>query len=199
MPAFEKFDPHAFLKSENREGTPAKVANPAKVWFQREKTLATLATLADGHLENRDSTPAPETAPDADEFAERAAIIEYEAGAPRPWAEALARLDPDLPPADVPLKRWQRFIDDCSRFLDCGWAARAKELGWTPLDLFGCDRERPFARIDRLGLLWLVNGDRLVALTADAAAIETRGGVRHTYHRRPVEPGHVMLAWELAS
>jgi hypothetical protein len=52
-------------------------------------------------------------------------------------------------PGDVPPRRWLRFIDDCGHFLDGGWAARAKELGWGPLDLFGCDRERPFARIDR--------------------------------------------------
>jgi hypothetical protein len=38
-------------------------------------------------------------------------------GAPRAWAEGLARLDPSRPPADVPPKRWARFIDDCGRFL----------------------------------------------------------------------------------
>ena len=41
---------------------------------------------------------------------ERAAIAEYEAGIPRAWAEGLARLHPDHPPADVPPKRWQQFI-----------------------------------------------------------------------------------------
>jgi hypothetical protein len=27
----------------------------------------------------------------------------------------------------------------------------AERLGWGPLDLFGCDRVKPFARIDRAG------------------------------------------------
>jgi hypothetical protein len=64
--------------------------------------------------------------------------------------------------------------------------------------LFGCDRDRPYARIDRAGLLLLLDGDRLVALTANTATIETRAGARQTYSRKPAEPGRV-LAWELAT
>jgi hypothetical protein len=130
---------------------------------------------------------------------EGAAIIEFDGGAPKLWAEALARLDPTSPPGDVPLKRWLRFIDDCGRFLDADWAAHAASLGWTPLHLFGCDRDRPWARIDHQGLLWLINGNRLVALGAETAIIETVSGARQTYHRSPVRPGHVVLPWELIS
>ena len=75
---------------------------------------------------------------------ERAAIAEHDGGAPRAWAEALARLDPAQPPRDLPPKRWVRFLDDCGRFLDGGWAAHATALGWGPLDLFGCNRARPY-------------------------------------------------------
>ena len=82
------------------------------------------------------------TAPWSDTEEERAAIIEYDGGAPRSWAEALARLDPKRPPCDMSPKRWLQFIDDCGRFIDEGWAARAEELGWGPLELFGCDRLR---------------------------------------------------------
>ena len=67
------------------------------------------------------------------------AIAEYDGGAPRAWAEALARLDPNKPPGDLPPRRWLRFVDDCGRFLDGGWAVRAAAFGWGPLDLFGCD------------------------------------------------------------
>ena len=141
------------------------------------------------------SQPAADTWSDAHE--ERAAITEYDAGAPRAWAEALARLDPSCPPGDVSPKRWLRFIDDCGRFLDSGWAVHAVKLNWHPLDLFGCDRERPFARVDRAGLLWLLNGRKLLALTADTAAIATPSGGSLTFYRRPVEPGRVVLAWEL--
>ena len=94
---------------------------------------------------------------------ERAAIVEFDGGARRPWAEALARLDPANPPADVPLARWQQFIDDCGRFFDLGWANLAEASGWGPLDLFGCDRERPLARYDHMGLLWVLQGRKLLA------------------------------------
>jgi hypothetical protein len=132
---------------------------------------------------------------DAEE--ERAAIIEYDGGAARAWGEGLARLDRGKPPSDVPLSRWRRFIDDCGRFLDHGWASHAKDLGWGPLDLFGCDRERPFARVDHLGLLWLIKGGTIIELRRDRAIIETLGGARQTYRRRPVEVGRTVLAWEL--
>jgi hypothetical protein len=133
---------------------------------------------------------------DAEE--ERAAIAEHDGGAPRIWAEALARVDPRKPPGDVPPRRWLRFIDDCGRFLDGGWAARATALGWGPLDLFGCDRDRPFARVDHLGLLWLVNGGAVAELYRDRAIIVTERGAPQCYRRRPVEVGRVVLAWEIA-
>jgi hypothetical protein len=137
---------------------------------------------------------APATGGEAE--AERAAIVEHDGSIPHTWAEGFARLDPDRPPGDVPLRRWQRFVDDAGRFLDSPFCAVAAALGWTPCDLFGCDRNRPFARIDQAGLLWLLNGDRLVMLAEDAATIETRTGARQTWRRKPSEPGRV-LVWDL--
>ena len=141
--------------------------------------------------------PAPEMWTDAEE--ERAAIVEYDFGAPRAWADGFARLDPNKPPADVPARRWLRFVDDCGRFLDGGWAERATSLGWGPLDLFGCDRERPFAGVDHPGLLWQLNGGSIVELHRDHANVVTASGIQQTYRRRPVEVGRVVLAWELGA
>ena len=126
---------------------------------------------------------------------ERAAIIEYDGGAPREWAEALARLDVSTPLSDVPPKRWLRFIDDCGNFIDNGWARRAAKIGWTAFDLFGCDCSKPFARIDRCGLLWLLDGRQLRALTAETAVIENASGSSATFYRRPHKPGQI-LPWE---
>ena len=126
----------------------------------------------------------------------RAAVIECDGGAPRVWAEALAGLDPACPPCDIPPMRWLRFVDDCGRFLDEGWATHAERLGWAPLELFGCDRTKPLARISRAGLLWLVDGRKLLALSADAAAIANASGSYLTFRRRILESGGV-LTWEL--
>jgi hypothetical protein len=111
-------------------------------------------------------------------------------------AEGLARLDPTEPPCDVPLRRWFQFIDDSARFLREGWAPCAEALGWTLLDLFGCDGVKPFARISRAGLLWLIDGKKLLALSAKDAAIATPSGGTLKYRRCPNEPGRVP-AWEL--
>jgi hypothetical protein len=127
-----------------------------------------------------------------------AAVAEYQGEIPRAWAEGFARLNPDRRPGDAPPRRWPQFIDDIGRFLDGSWAEKAASLGWGPLDLFGCDRARPFARIDHAGLLWLLNGDRLVELDRHRAVIETRTGARQTFRRRPFAVGDVVLAWELA-
>ena len=195
--AYTKFHPRAFLENENREGTTANPAKVAKFPRHQEKqtaTLASLATLARGQAEIENFEPTPEQWADAEE--ERAAIVEYDGGAPHAWAEAMARLDPNRPPGDVPPRRWLRFIDDCGRFLDGGWATRAAALGWGPLDLFGCDRERPFVR-DHKGLLWLLNGGTIVQLHRDRAVIETTPGACQSYLRHPVEVGRVVLPWEL--
>lgn len=54
-----------------------------------------------------------------------------------------------------------------------------------------------YARIHPAGLLWLLNGNKLVALSENTATIEPCTGTRQTYRRRPSELGQ-MLAWQLA-
>lgn len=128
--------------------------------------------------------------------ATRVVIVKRDSTVPPAWTDGFAMLDPDRPPADATLRRWQRFVDDVGLFPEGPFCAVAAALDWTAADLFGCDRDRPFARLDRAGLLWLLNGDRLVMLADDAATIETRTGARQTWRRKPAEPGRV-LAWEL--
>jgi len=157
--------------------------------------LATVRSAALTRLKLARRSPALAGFCSADRY-ERAAIVEHDDGIPRTWAEGFARLDPDRPPGDMPLKRWQRFVGDVGLFLDSPFCAVAASLGWGPYDLFGCNRERPFARIDQAGLLWLLNGTKLIALTENTATIETPAGARQTWRRMPGDPGRV-LAWEL--
>jgi len=159
-----------------------------------EKTAAKRAVI--GSVDENDlASDSGGRTDDQDECADR---IEYRPGVPRAWAEGFARLDPDRPPSDVPLKRWQSFVDDVGQFLDGSFCATAAALGWGSFDLFGADRDRPFSRLDRQGLCWLINGGRLIGLSSDAAVIETRSGVRQTYCRKRSEPGRV-LAWDLTN
>jgi hypothetical protein len=167
--------------------------------FPREHPWNTENTNKDGDREYATAGQEWSTPLDAwgNQEEERAAIVEHSGKIPRDWAEGFARLHPARPPRDVPLERWQQFLDDIAGFMDGGWAERAARLGWGPLDLFGCDRYQPFARIDYSGILWLLNGSKLVELDRHRAIIERGSGVRQTYRRKPVAVGEVVVPWEL--
>jgi hypothetical protein len=189
------------LKSEvgsRASPNPPKAPKVASITEVSAPSLGGLGTLGEAHIENQNFEPTPETTW-TDTKDERAAIIEHDSGIPSAWAEALAQLDPNKPPSDVPPRRWLGFIDDCGRFLDGGWVLRATKLGWGPLDLFGCDRERPVSRVDHLGLVWLLNGGTVVELQRDRAILKTPNGALQSYRRRPIEVGRVVLAWALIS
>lgn len=115
---------------------------------------------------------------------------------PREWAEGIVRLQMMSPPTNVPPRRWEQFIA-AARFAD-RWAAKAAALGWGPVDIWGCHRDKPYERIDCAGLLWLLNGNEIVALTADTATIRTRTGAIQTFRRRVIPPDTV-LAWDLGA
>ena len=75
-------------------------------------------------------------------------------------------------PEFVPVERWQRAVEDGRRFL-AQWAGPAAALGWTARDLFGVPKAsaKPhpsynrLSRYDRIGLVWLLGGRPVVALT----------------------------------
>jgi hypothetical protein len=129
-------------------------------------------------------------------FDERAAMIEYDGDAPRVWAEALARFDPACPPRDISPERWLRIIDDCGHFLDDGWAKEASRLGWWATDIFGVHPTAPSCRYDQMGLVPLINGGKVISITEQSATIQSPGGWRLVYMRRPSGGG--VALWELA-
>ena len=88
-------------------------------------------------------------------------------------------------------ERWQQCLEDGRRFLET-WGAQAEALGWTAADLFGLhtppERPRPFysrlSRYDETGLIWLLQGKEVIALTADTATIRNPAtGSLMTYRR----------------
>jgi hypothetical protein len=95
-----------------------------------------------------------------------------------PLAKALAALERRCP-AYVEANRWQQAVEDGHRFLR-QWGDKAAALGWTAQDLFGLQRppEQPhpsyqrLSRYDQAGLVWLLFGQPVVALTETSAAIQ---------------------------
>jgi hypothetical protein len=215
MDAFNKFDPYAFLarNSEPETGrcdTLAALATLAPVEecahdLARScasppgSVLAAFAGLAgpqpQADLQMRDGAW-PVSAAKAAKIANPDSAQSPANKPPQSWIDGVAQLDAERVPGDVPPRRWRQFIYDAARFLDSGFAAQAAALDWDALDLFGCDQKRPYARIDNAGLIWLLNGDRLVALTEQSARIETKSGATLTYYRKPGGLGRA-LAWEL--
>src|SRR5262252_1304931 len=122
-------------------------------------------------------------------------------GLPVGWVEGVARLDDYPPPTDVPRHRWRQFVSDCHSFLNSSenWAERAAELGWDASALFGCHRNYPLMHLGSAGLLWAINGGKLVELHRDWAAIEIPvNSSQRTFSRRDVAAGKVILPWDRA-
>lgn len=86
--------------------------------------------------------------------------------------------------------RWEAAVEDGRRFLTQR-GTQADALGWTARDLFGLapvpDQPRPsyrrLSRYDETGLIWLLRGRPVLALTASTAAIESPTGTVTIYRR----------------
>lgn len=93
-------------------------------------------------------------------------------------------------PDRIDVADWQHAVDDGRKFL-IQWGEQAEALGWTAEDLFGLHDppEQPgptyrrLSRYDVIGLIWLLHGRPVVALTADRAVIGRVDGP--TFYRRP--------------
>src|SRR5262249_19535813 len=85
-------------------------------------------------------------------------------------------------PEQVERRSWQQAIDDGRRFLAC-WGEQAAILGWSGDDLFALHPVAPNVRYDAMGLVWLLRGRPVVALTASTAVIRTTCDGTLTYRR----------------
>jgi len=84
------------------------------------------------------SADCPDASAAADAFEERSAIVEFDAGIPRAWAEGFAALQCAQAPVWTALRpgMWPDLINAVGLILD-RWGRQAAELGWDPIDLFG--------------------------------------------------------------
>ena len=200
MTAFKKFDAYAFLK---------RVGASATDETESPQALAPLATLAAPSVETEiRSIGFPPVIHGWSKRGEKqigttipakiakVAKVQPAVSGPHPYRlifDALERRCPDFVPND----RWKRAIEDAQSFLAI-WGAQAEAFGWTERELFGLpdlpDRPRPkyqrLSRYDQTGLVWLLQGRHVVALTKDTAVIETANGtvVYRRYNKPALGP-----------
>jgi hypothetical protein len=102
---------------------------------------------------------------------------------------------PDLVETD----RWDQAIRDADSFL-AKWGQQAQAFGWTVRELFGlhpipaqpAPTFRRLARYDTTGLIWLLQGRPVIALTETEAAIQSAGAV--VMYRKLRKPALVRLS-----
>jgi hypothetical protein len=95
-------------------------------------------------------------------------------------------------PDHIRVAEWHQAIEDGLRFL-AQWSRPAEALGWDARDLFGLPPlpnkfvagYRRLSRVELVGLVWLLRGRPVVALTATGAAIRATSGSILTYFRQP--------------
>jgi hypothetical protein len=81
-------------------------------------------------------------------------------------------------------------VEDGNRFF-AQWGGHAEVFDWTARDLFGLapvpDNPHPsyrrLSRYDETGLIWLLEGCEVLALTANTATIQRPGGSTTTYRK----------------
>jgi hypothetical protein len=86
---------------------------------------------------------------------------------------------------------------DARRF-PASWGDEPDALGWTAGELFGLHKPPAsphpsysrLSRYDCTGLLWLLQGRRVVALTADTAAIQNPNTGNTLVYRKAREPAY---------
>ncbi len=128
--------------------------------------------------------------------AARVVLLHCPPGVPETWTQGVADLLALPCPASCPAEWWQALREDAYHFLR-DWAARAQELGWPPLTLFGVHPEKPRERFDCMGLVPLLNGAAIVALSHSEAVIEKSNGARLTFRRRGQVSDEACLIWHL--
>jgi ABC transporter substrate binding protein len=96
--------------------------------------------------------------------------------------------------------RWQQAVEDGRRFL-ARWGKQAEALGWTARDLFGLQtppaKPHPsysrLSRYDETGLIWLLQGREVAALTETTASIRSAApNVRDAYRQVGVYVGRIL-------
>jgi hypothetical protein len=113
---------------------------------------------------------------------------------PLSWSEGVARLRAMEIPDCFSAARWRYIVDDAAAFLN-QWGATAANRGWSIHDLFGVHPAAPTVRFDAMGLIPLLHGDPVVALTETTATIRKVSGSIQRFSR--VHKVRGVCLWEI--
>ena len=112
-------------------------------------------------------------------------------GFPDEWRAIAGELGGSTPIDGFGDARWQLLVDDTEIFLP-RWGRAAHLLGWTAIDLFGVHPAAPAVRFDVMGLLPLLGGASVIALTTDEARMLRPSKAILTF-RRAKQGGAVLV------
>jgi hypothetical protein len=108
--------------------------------------------------------------------------VEIEVSALAEWNAILAGLKRRGSADWLSHEQWRGLLTDAENFLT-RWGGAAQLLGWTSLDLFGVHPSAPAARFDVMGLIPILNGAEVLALTSQTATMRRLSGAVLTFHR----------------
>ncbi len=123
-------------------------------------------------------------------------LLRVPKGCPADWVLGVDLLRRSAPLPGWKEKRWRQMQADATDFIE-NWAAKAHGLGWTETELFGTDGN--YQRLNAYGLLPVVSGKTIVALTDETATLrpatfcDNRNDTR--FYRRPM-PASSQLVWK---
>lgn len=110
---------------------------------------------------------------------------------PAGWHAILRELELMPTPDCIGVAWWTQMTTDAAAFV-ARWSGAASDLGWTALNLFGVHPAVPLSRFDVIGLVPLIDGGEVFALTLRTATIRRPSGAVLT-HTRKDPSGAVLL------
>jgi hypothetical protein len=118
--------------------------------------------------------------------------VEIEGSVLAEWHAILAGLKRRGPAGWFSHEQWRGILFDAENFLT-RWGSAAHLLGWTAIDLFGVHPVAPAARFDVMGLIPILNGAEVLALTSQTATMRRVSSAVQTY-RRPEGGGAIVIS-----
>lgn len=175
------FDPRAFIEAERRE---------------RSQTLAAAAS-------DCDPAPAPTTpqksadpVPDQGEHSQQSQQSQPLGPQWSPWLDGPRLLESYRRPPNIDKSKWRRLVH-LAKWTTEDWATSLQDLGWHPLEIFGCNPDPRAGRLDRNGLVrtMLGLGDAVEIVAVNAVYIELSIG-RDALRYRAFGPRGQVYLWE---